>query len=71
MLNIFENLGADIRTLPHPTEPREGSSTSASHWSPRPCSADQTKLTKTKHAWTNHSKIQLDYIHNQQLKTQK
>ena len=47
MLKLFSHLGADIRILPHPTEPREGSSTSASHWSPRPCSADQIKPHKT------------------------
>ena len=27
MLRIFETMGADIRTLPHPTVPRDGTTT--------------------------------------------
>ena len=68
MLRIFENIGADIRTLPHPTEAREASTIiRVAHAAKKRAK----NLTKTVHTCTKHSKYQLHYIHNEQLKTQK
>ena len=65
MKKEFSDIGADIRTLPHPTEAREASTII------RALSRPQKKSKILEHPCSKHSLNQLHYIHNEQLKTQK